>query len=526
MAHLPERRRRRRRSLLALAVAATVLAVGGVGTPADAQSDEDLADQFGGIQLSGRSNGFQITYDLVGVLPIPSPIFQVSVPEALATMASGPTSTGLASSGYPGNLLANLPGVLGQARPETCAESPDGPECHMHEYMPPYPLLSRSDYPAGPSDDQQIIGTATSQTHADAAQGSSASYYAGIDVGSILTVGSVTTTALSHLVTDAAESRSRVALNDISLLFGLLRIDSIVTDLVATATNAAAATAGGTVISGVRVLGVPATLGPDGLVITPSEENPLGGPLTPLNTIVGGLPDNESVNDALAPLNELMQSVTGTVTTALNELLASGGITVQVMEPIETITGSAASRVANGVVVSLRYDGRTAPVLSQILAAIPAEDLPSDSPTGTNFNSSPQAMFNLLRETHVIGFAIGYGAVSAQVTDAFTFTPPIRTSTGGGGAFGGTPGFPGTLPAGGGFTTPTPAVTAGGGSTPVEGTPLGIIFGSGIGGLVGLALLSAPLWAIPARKLADNVLNIASSSCPDGLDRPGSPGSA
>jgi hypothetical protein len=276
------------------------------------------------------------------------------------------------------------------------------------------------------------------------------------------------------------------------------------------------------------VLGLEASLGPDGLVFQEQSPAPVTGPLTP---IVENLPDLGPVTDLLGqvvdPLNGVIGDLLESGTATVNDLLAAAGIRIRVLEPFEVIDGSSAERTANGIVVDLTYDGSGDNPLAQLLALIPTELLPADSPPEIPLNVSPQALVNLLKETHVTGFAIGYGNVSVEATEAFTFTPVTRAPAATRPSGAATPGVAGvgTRP---GFSTPSPAIP--GGAAPGTATPgapassSGPAAAAGAGALVALALLSSPLWALGSRRLADNVLGVAGSSCPDGLDRPLHPG--
>jgi hypothetical protein len=132
---------------------------------------------------------------------------------------------------------------------------------------------------------------------------------------------------------------------------------------------------------------------------------------------------------------------------------------------------------------------------------------------------------NLLKETHVTSLALAYANVNVLASPAFDFTPPSFTAPLLGGT---TPGGASTpslgRPTTGGFSTPAPALGGGGGGaggpTGITSTPAASVAGLyGVAGWLLLALLvGAPLFAVGSTKLADNSLQEASSSCPDGLD--------
>lgn len=501
-------RSRSRRRVAWSALGLTLAAVG-AGGPARAQTSDDPSELFGGLEAAGRANGIQLTYDVEGVFPLPAPLFQASVPEASTTMQSGPTTTALGSVAYPGNVLANLPAIVAQSSPEAAP------------YVPPYPVLSRAEHPAGPPEAGQDIGSASSRVRAEPSLAQAVTTMGAGDLLPFAQIGAITTSAQTGIVDGLLETRSRVELTGVSLLFGLLRIEALVTDLVATSDGETAATAGGTTASGVTFLGLPATLGPDGIDVAEPEPPSGPGPLTPLVDGVGDLsPVADALSEAAAPLNAALQQVLGTTDASVNELLAATGISIRTMEPLETLDGPAGSRVANGLVIDLDYDGRGENPLAQLLGAIPSEQLPADSIPGFPLNTSPQALVNLLKEHHVVGMALGYGNVDVEASPAFSFELPDLGGIGGTGALGGGSPAVGGAFAPPSFSTPAPELPgaeadAGG----VDGLPVGVTAGGAAAAVV-LALLTTPLWAIGSRALADNVLGVAASTCPEGLDAP------
>lgn len=505
--------RSRSRRWLAWSALALALASLGLGAPARAQSAEDPNELFGGLTAGGRGNGIQFTYNVEGVFPLPAPLFQASLPESSTTMQSGPSTTALGSVAYPGNVVANLPAIVAQSGGGDAAG-----------YVPPYPVQTRAEHPSGPPEGAQDIGTATSRVRASASLAESVTSMGGGDLPPFARARTITTSARTGVVDGLLETRSRVEIAGLDLLFGLLHIESVVTDLVATTDGETAATAGGTQALGVTFLGLPAVVGPDG--ITVEEPTPVENP-GPLGPVVDGVGDLGPVGDALgsaaAPLSQALQQVLGTTNASVNELLAASGISVRTMEPFENVEGSSAERTANGIVVTIDYEGRGDNPLAQLLAAIPSESLPGEGLPGVPLNTSPQALVNLLKETHLIGVALAYGNVNVNASPAFSFEAPSLGGTGGSGLGGGSLGSSGLGGGSGSFTpptfsTPTPELSPAP-PTDLGGTPAGVTAGGAAAAVV-LALLTTPLWAIGSRSLADNVLGVATSSCPEGLDTP------
>ena len=503
----------RRHRWIAVAALGLVAAAFGLGVSpgARAQEADGPASAFGGFASGGRANGLQLTYNVENVFPIPAPIFQASVPEAAAAMESGPSTTALGSLAYPGSLLANLPAVIAQSDPEAGG------------FVPPYPVRAEAAHPAGPPEARQDIGSSTATVSATEAGAEAITTMGGADLPAFVRIGAITTSGRTGFVEETIESRARAEATGIDLFFGLIHIDNITTDLVATTDGETAASDGGTTVSGVTFLGLPATIGPDGLTVDQPPSAPAdNGPATPIVEGAGDLtPVADGINAAAAPLNEALTNVLGSTNASANELLAASGITIRTLEPFESVDGASAERTANGVIIEIDYDGQGDNPLAALLAAIPAEDLPGEGIPGFPLNTSPQAMVNLMKETHVTGMALAYGNVNVNASPAFEFEAPDLDTGGATGAVGGSVG--GTLPSSS-FATPSPALpTAGGGGTgdSIDGTRAGAVAAGTAGAAaVVLALLSSPLWAVGSRNLADNVLDIAGSSCPDGLDRP------
>jgi hypothetical protein len=229
----------------------------------------------------------------------------------------------------------------------------------------------------------------------------------------------------------------------------------------------------------------------------------------------------------VSQLNNLMVSTLGTANADVNQLLNAGGITVQLIQPTEITKGAEASRLASGMLVTIKYTGDSEPVFGNILKLIDPTKVPADyvdpcttfqqpAPCPIPF-SSPQTLVLAMKTTHVetIGLAAGHVHVNASPP----FALPSLGSLGG-------ISIPGA--GGAGFSTPTPTPSGGGGGTAGSGSPS--IGSASPLAFVGTSPLAAALSALVllmagsafwfgSGRLADNVLSVASSSCPEGLDR-------
>jgi hypothetical protein len=241
---------------------------------------------------------------------------------------------------------------------------------------------------------------------------------------------------------------------------------------------------------------------------------PLGGITDPLQSV-------------LTPLDKLIVSTVGTSNAGINELLNAGGITVQLIQPTEVKKGADASRLASGVLVTINYTGDSEPVLGEILKLIDPTKVPAQyvdpcttfqqpAPCPIPF-SSPQTLVLAMKTTHVESIGLASGHVHANASPPFTL--PSLSSLGGAIS---PPGGSGSA-----FTTPTPSPGgagggAGGGGSPLgSASPIGFVGGSPLAAVVSimLLLLTGSAFWFGSGRLADNVLSVASSSCPEGLDR-------
>jgi hypothetical protein len=494
--------RRHSRALIALVGVAFVAAVGANGS-AQAQStaSSDLGSQFGGFHIDSAGEGMTFTYNSPGLIPgTPAPLFAASLPETLTNMDSGPSGFALASLAYPGPLVADLPTVLALGGVPNANQ------------IPAYPVRSQAFYPAGPTTASQDLGSGRESAATDAASAQARAVYGAAQLPPALAVGSVTSASESHLEQKAVVSRTRVELTGVDIALGVIHMDSIVTDLVATSDGSAASTAGTTVVTGMKVLGQPATIDGTGVHLSNPAPEPASSPIPTLP--LGGV--TAPLQQALDPLNQLLLTTLGTANADVNQLLAQGGITVRLIEPNEVAKGPEASRLASGVLVTIVYNGSTEPVLSNILSLIPVESLPSQGVGPIPF-SSPQSIVLALKATHVetVGLAAGHVHVVAAPPFALPSLPSTR-------ALGSS--------SGSGFSTPTPSLAGGGGGgagasggsgTLGSTSPLGFVGGSPLAAAVSimLLLLTGSAFWFGSGRLADNVLSVASSSCPEGLDR-------
>ena len=253
------RRSRTRRRFAFLALAAFALGIAGAPSVRAQEAAEPDLDQFGGVIASARGNGLQVTYDSPNLVATGSPVVQFSVPEALATISSGPVGYALASFLFPGPLIADLDAALSATGQSTG--------------IPPYPIRSEAFFPAGPTEASEGEQGVEMSARTDAADSEALASYAGLSLDPAAYVGGMASRSQSVVLGDQLVTRARSEVTDISIAGGLIAIDSVVTDLVATSNGSAGATdcgAAGGGRSGVAASNPPPPPpppdGPDGVV--------------------------------------------------------------------------------------------------------------------------------------------------------------------------------------------------------------------------------------------------------------------
>ncbi len=509
------RRSRRIRASVALALAAFLLLGVGANGAAQAQT-QDGAAQFGGFSLSSRGNGFLLSFDSPHLLPLGSPLFEVGMPEAQATQSSGPSGYALASLAYPGALLANLPAVIAQS-------GNDVP-------VPPYPAQQQAFYPSGPTDASQQLGTATMNATTTETTSDGIANYDGSDLQTFFASGAMVVRSHTGIEDGQVVSRVHSEVDNVNIL-GIITIGSIATDMVAVSNGQDADTSGTTVTNGVKVLGLDATIDSDGVHLanpaangssSPSSSAPAG----PLDPVLNGA----GLGSLAGPLQPVAQALSQLITSfvgatgSINDLLQQAGITVKLLEPSATKNGGQAQRTANGLLVEINYNGRTAPLVSQLLAAVPSDQLPADPLIPqVPLNTSPQALFNLLKETYITDLALAPGAVAVQASAPYVASPATRSSSGSTAPLG----VQGIASTNTPFTTSAPKLSTGptttggdsiGNALPIDlsGNPYPVI------AALLLAVAMMALFGYGGGFLADNVLASTSAACPEGREAPSS----
>lgn len=493
---------RRRRHLALLVGAASLLGLGGT-LPARAQDAGSPAgptgqELFSIYQLEARGLGVSASYRIEGLIPGDTPILDFGSPETLARFGDGPSGYGLASMAYPGGIPTSMDALVTQS-------GGDGSQ------IPPYPIKAEAFYPAGPTeDDTSQAGLTQKVVSSDRGVQSTGSFPA-IAGSPLVTVGSIQSASRSAIEGSLGVSRSRVSLSDLSILGGVITIDSLVTDLVAVHSGGVGSTAGGTTASGVRFLGLDASLTEKGLVLkpAPSPEGPAAPLGSPLGAAAGPL------GSITGPLQGALSGVLDQAVPQVNTLLAQAGITLAILDPHDQqVSSGAATRLTSGLSLTFSYKGREQQAMVDLINAIPAQLKPAIGPIPNPIT--------FLAENHIYALSLAPATVSALAAPPFDSVDfPIAPSL---------PFDPGEAPWSSimeepGFSaTPAPLLAPSGPRTPQSpslGEPISAVASGAVPAiLVALALLASPLFGMGSRRLADGVLAGASRSCPIGLDEP------
>lgn len=461
------------RASLALVVAGTfVNGTPGEGTtPAAAQTSPSTSPTLAGLKGQAGASGVQIVYAPEGLLPI-TPLAEIGAPDALATIASGPSTSARASVADPGDILANPDAVL------TLAD-PNWPQGTIAPY--PYRVTATSGAGAPRSESNPAPGL-HARVEATAAGSEAVATMPAADAPAIATFGTTESSARTTIDGGSVSVTARTVVTDLNVL-GLLTIDTILTTVTATSDGTDTKLEGGTTVSGASLLGQPVTIDADGIHA--------GDPSAPPDGVLG----------------PLLEAVGG----GLDEVLAAAGLHVSLPGPVEQDGGTSGRLGSSGVRIDLDFSRDTVPALGQLLASVPPLENPVPGAPGI------EDVLAAAQAHHVMSIEFARASVSLTAR-ATPPRAPLTTSTGGRLA---TP-----LPAAragslvGAPLTPRPASGPGAGAPAAVAVPAGseqpaTTLATGVGALAALALLAQPfvgsrIARLPAALLAaDNA-----AACP------------
>ena len=419
------------RIVLAVVVAATF-----VDLAPPAARAQDAEPGLAGYQGRAAASGLHAMYNPAGLLPLPPPV-DLGAPDALATIASGPSTFARASVLDPGDLLASPDALLAQASTDYPAGT-----------IPAYPFRVSATSGVG---EPAVESNPAPGLHAwvEVGEGTSLARATmpALDAPAVATVASMSAVASTETNGSEVTVHTRVEISGINIL-GLVRISSVVTDLTATSSGGDAELTGGTQVVGAEVLGQAVRIDADG--IHPAGSSPLlGGILDPL--VVG-----------------------------VNDILGQVGIDISVAGPVRTDGGSTDELATNGLRIGMELSPRTLPALAELIGSLPPLDNPVPGAP------SVEDLLALAQARHLVAIELGRGSVSllARTGAAPAESVPLGPT--------GTVDLPSTTPS---FSLPDtagpalpPAADLGGVPTETAALPKGY----GVGALLLLALLSMP----------------------------------
>ncbi|MFY9589062.1 MAG: hypothetical protein WAT66_16605 [Actinomycetota bacterium] len=476
------------------AVAALTLAI--IAIPGGFAARGEEADLFGySVGATGAAISFLYNQPSFGVPT--DPTFELRKVYSKADLDAGPSSHGIGSVLWPGDVIGNAPPnllfdtvifnptqikeldpVLQQLK-EQGANATAG--------SAGYPVRAEAFYPSNKSQDEKDVGAGVRMTGLaleDRAEGSSQTGGAG---AGLINFGTISSHSTSLVEKGQVVSSTITKITDLDI-FGFVQIRSLIATATATSDGVAGKTEGSLRIAGMVIKD---QTGADQLNVTLDK--------TGLHVTY---PNGKQDQDPLKALTD-----------AVKQYLEPQGLTIKIGEPISTIDGAAASRSLAGLTLHLDAYGMN--------TLLENENFPADirtllkNPTGSpllkpifgeNGVLSPTVagfLASFFQGDQTLDFVFGSVAVSAAAAPALPAieippitTPPLVSTPPLGGDFGGFPGTPGGTGGPGGIQTL--------GSKPVGvvGVPLGYL-------LVALAVAIAG--ATRLRLFADRVTSAAPS---------------
>lgn len=399
------------RRRLTAAVSLAALVAGLIGTGAAFAQDEDIRVRAEGVQgYSLASDAAPASVEFfASFIPIPTdpgePQFQITESHTQARVDVGPTSRGLASSVWPGPAVGD-----GFHTVCACDES--------------YPIKADARYPGETNRSSQTLPSGGGMTAAALGIDAFATAESATSPGpELMDFGNVASASETHVLDGRSVATVDASASDLSLLAGLITIDSVRTTLESVSDTETATTSGTTEVNGLAILGQGYTVDQDGLHPVEQDEGgdgedeggdgeneggeeEEGGDL---GEVTGDVTD--AVPDAVAVLRDVLGS---------EELRDEFGISAKVVDHEEEISGSNGRRHAQG----LRIIVETAPLrsaleplpLNEVVEQVPDDDVKAE-------------LFFLLGLSPRIDFVFAEGTVTAAATPPISVGSPAPSAT-------------------------------------------------------------------------------------------------
>lgn len=321
--------RRFRRSATALAVGLLVgLPLLAFELAPSAQADDSPGANLAGINATASATGVEVsplTPGLVGAGNVSQGnLFEVAVPYASASTATGPDNSGVSSPVYPG------PTAVGAGY----ALATFGFPPQFAQYMN-YPVVAQSQYPpqvsvgssqtfSPPLGSTTGVGTATS-TGTPSGDTSTAAVNDTTVPGSVVEIGSSTTKSTTSLTASVVTATAHTDVSSISFLGGQIKIAGISSEATASSDGTTGTRNSDLKIGSVTVAGQSAYIGPDGIHLAGNT---------------AGLPIASTANQALVALQQ-------------------AGISVRTLAPQETTDGASATSTSG--VLEIEFADKSIP---------------------------------------------------------------------------------------------------------------------------------------------------------------------
>ena len=351
-----------------------------------ARADLSAAPTLGGWNLSADGNAVDILADNVTGLAGVHPLTEADFPEAESQFQTGPFGSGLATVFWPGSAGGNFGALSAElgfpSQLEPIASQLNDPIKAAAQY-PQGPATAT--YPSGSSGGLAVM-KATAQPGGITAEAALADQAASTVLGFGSAKGTSSATAASTATAQAASQ-----LHDVSLLGGIVDIGSITSTASAASDGATGSGSAATHVAGVTVMGQPASIGSDGLVIPnyPSALGALTGPL---------------------------------VQNAISQVISGLGLTITEFPATQAANGSGFTATSGGVSIRIDPPSSAAPLLEQAASQL-APLFPAQAAIVPTLPGLLQG-FNL---TITLGRATASANASPPFNDNFTnlpFTPP------------------------------------------------------------------------------------------------------
>ena len=494
------RRRHLPRRLPVLGASALLLVAGGSGLLAAVLSNGPAAADstaLGGFTVNALAESVSAQYEQPN-FPVPAtPSLEFDEGYAATSDNFGPSGSAVASSLYPGQVIAN-------AGPQLALLVPGAP-------LPPapiWPIEATSEYPQSPntaSTDQPLVNMDTVSSAngnvASATIGNGASTAGGAGVGgvtptapsssgnpfasssSFMGIGSMSASSASQTPSTSANSDASATVTGVDILGGFINIGSVTSTASAISDGTTGKVSGSTVVQNMTIAGTPVTVDANG-IHAQGQNAPLSLPVASLNTL-------------------------------LNEL----GISIAVNDAKDTVDGPSASRTLDGLTltIDLKTLDNAANQFASLLPASFTSQLPFALPNDQQLTLDLATV--QVQSTASPNFLSGNSGNtgSGGGTASSASTSPAFTGSTGAGTFTGNSGLGGSFSAPGGTGSAAPASGSGAPSSAAPVTPaLTPAAFKGVGSaLILLGLLAAAAMAY-LYKRADDATELLTANCADG----------